>query len=41
VKYPLSKKTVYSGKGNYSFQEMKMPLEINEIIESKIDFSLE
>lgn len=37
----LSKKTVYSGKGNYSFQEVKMPFEINEIIESKIDFRLE
>lgn len=37
----LSKKTVYSGKSNYSIREMKMPLEINEIIESKIDFRLE
>jgi hypothetical protein len=36
-----SKKTVYSGRGNNIILEKKMPFEINEIIESKIDFRLE
>jgi len=36
-----SKKTVYSGRGNNIIREKKMPFEIQEVVESKIDFHFE